>query len=39
MTARVSWTTFHTIHTMAIQLASINQPSIACMSIQRIGRL
>jgi hypothetical protein len=24
---------------MAIQLASINQPIIACMPIQRIGRL
>jgi|GEM_PF-6749997 len=32
-----SWTTFHVIQTIAIQLASINQPSIASMSGQRIG--
>jgi hypothetical protein len=33
-----SWTIFHIIQPMAIQLASINHPSIAAIPIQRIGR-
>ena len=36
-TARASWTIFHIIQTMATQLASISQPSIASIPTQRIG--
>jgi hypothetical protein len=34
----VSWTIFQNIQTIAIQLASINQPSIGPIAVQRIGR-